>query len=127
MDDKSETQSEAATQPTTSLWVFPIPRNRRYDPDKPFGFGLSLNLLFAFASTFTVGQDLQLTHTWTWTARADLGVIFLQVANLYYSQPILVALSETFEVDYNQISSVPTLSQAGYVDFRRQEHQTFRG
>jgi MFS family permease len=38
----------------------------------------------------------------------------IQVANLYYNQPILIHLSETFNVDYDKISNVPSLTQAGY-------------
>ncbi|VDB87205.1 unnamed protein product [Peniophora sp. CBMAI 1063] len=36
------------------------------------------------------------------------------VANLYYSQPLLIHLSESFGVSYDRISSVPTLVQGGY-------------
>jgi MFS family permease len=36
------------------------------------------------------------------------------VANLYYNQPILIHLSDTFGVTYDKISNVPSLTQAGY-------------
>lgn len=74
---------------TTNLWVLPVPKRLRYHPDRPFPFGLALNFLFAAASTATV-------------------------ANLYYAQPILSYLSETFDVSYAEISLAPTLTQAGY-------------
>ncbi|KAG6379271.1 major facilitator superfamily domain-containing protein [Boletus reticuloceps] len=61
----------------------------RYDPDKPFHFGLLLNLSFGFASTFVV-------------------------ANLYYCQPLLIELSDSFDVTYSEVSLIPTLIQAGY-------------
>lgn len=87
-----EVQSKEATDyrvSTTNLFFLPIPKRLRYHPDRPFPFGLALNFLFAAASTATV-------------------------ANLYYAQPILSYLSETFDVGYDEISLAPTLTQAGY-------------
>ncbi|TFY82912.1 hypothetical protein EWM64_g1096 [Hericium alpestre] len=37
------------------------------------------------------------------------------VANLYYCQPLLIQLSQTFHVSDSRVSRVPTLLQAGYV------------
>lgn len=74
---------------TTNLFFLPVPKRLRYHPDRPFHFGLALNFLFAAASTATV-------------------------ANLYYAQPILSYLSDTFNVSYDEISLAPTLTQAGY-------------
>ncbi|KAJ6455478.1 major facilitator superfamily domain-containing protein [Mycena sanguinolenta] len=74
---------------THDFGFLPIPRRLRYDPQKPFHFGLLLNVLFGFASTFTV-------------------------ANLYYCQPLLIQFSDSFGVDYNRVSRIPTLLQAGY-------------
>ncbi|KAF7357363.1 putative transporter YgaY [Mycena sanguinolenta] len=74
---------------THDFGFLPIPRRLRYDPQKPFHFGLLLNVLFGFASTFTV-------------------------ANLYYCQPLLIQFSDSFGVDYNHVSRIPTLLQAGY-------------
>ncbi|KUI62359.1 Putative uncharacterized transporter YgaY [Cytospora mali] len=65
------------------------PKRCRYDPDSPPKFSLALNLLFALATTFTV-------------------------ANLYYVQPILFKIADTFEVSFERASSVATLLQAGY-------------
>ncbi|ROV87729.1 hypothetical protein VMCG_10594 [Cytospora schulzeri] len=65
------------------------PRRCRYDPDSPPKFNLALNLLFALATTFTV-------------------------ANLYYVQPILFKIADTFNVSFERASSVATLLQAGY-------------
>lgn len=36
------------------------------------------------------------------------------VANLYYVQPILFKIADTFDVSFEQASSVATLLQAGY-------------
>ncbi|KAI0072581.1 MFS general substrate transporter [Panus rudis PR-1116 ss-1] len=67
----------------------PIPRRLRHDPRKPHPWNLTLNIVFGLASTFTV-------------------------ANLYYCQPILIQLSQSFSVSYNDVSRIPTLVQAGY-------------
>ncbi|KAF8194412.1 major facilitator superfamily domain-containing protein [Mycena galopus ATCC 62051] len=74
---------------THDFGFLPIPRRLRYDPQKPFHFGIVLNALFGFASTFIV-------------------------ANLYYCQPLLIQFSVSFGVDYNRVSRIPTLLQAGY-------------
>ncbi|KAF5378898.1 hypothetical protein D9615_006857 [Tricholomella constricta] len=74
---------------STDLGFIPIPRRLRYDVNKPFRFSLVLNLAFGFASTFTV-------------------------ANLYWCQPLLIKLSESFQVSYGDVSRIPTLLQAGY-------------
>ncbi|THH27015.1 hypothetical protein EUX98_g7178 [Antrodiella citrinella] len=39
---------------------------------------------------------------------------FIVVANLYYCQPILIQLSQSFGVTYDEVSRIPTLVQAGY-------------
>lgn len=39
--------------PTKDFGFLPIPRNLRYDPQKPHHFGLLLNVAFGFASTFS--------------------------------------------------------------------------
>ncbi|KAJ3989606.1 major facilitator superfamily domain-containing protein [Lentinula detonsa] len=76
--------------PTTDFGLIPIPERLQYHPNKPpFHFGLLLNASFGFASTFVV-------------------------ANLYYCQPLLIQLSQSFNVSYDEISKVPTLVQAGY-------------
>ncbi|KAJ3878479.1 major facilitator superfamily domain-containing protein [Lentinula edodes] len=69
--------------------LIPIPKQLRYDPDKPFHFGMFLNVLFGVTSTFSV-------------------------ANLYWCQPILIELATNFDVSYDEISKLPTLIQAGY-------------
>ncbi|KAG2124590.1 major facilitator superfamily domain-containing protein [Suillus clintonianus] len=63
----------------------PIPRRLRYDLDKPFHFGMLLNVSF--------------------------GIV---VANLYYCQPILIQLSASFHVSYDEVARIPTLVQAGF-------------
>ncbi|KIH92472.1 hypothetical protein SPBR_02725 [Sporothrix brasiliensis 5110] len=65
------------------------PRSCRYDPENPPEFTLGLNLLFSFATTATVG-------------------------NLYYNQPILYQMADTFQVSFEHASSIATLMQAGY-------------
>ncbi|KAJ7607119.1 major facilitator superfamily domain-containing protein [Mycena polygramma] len=83
------TVAEASESMSHDFGFLPIPRRLRYDSEKPFHFGLVLNVLFGFASTFIV-------------------------ANLYYCQPLLIQFSESFGVDYNRVSRIPTLLQAGY-------------
>ncbi|WVF72050.1 hypothetical protein IAT40_006862 [Kwoniella sp. CBS 6097] len=71
----------------------PIPKNRRHDPrkkpDVEFGFTWRMNLVFAVAAT-------------------------VSVMNLYYIQPMLVAIANDFDVSHTRISSIPTLAQGGY-------------
>ncbi|KAF7341531.1 MFS superfamily [Mycena venus] len=74
---------------THELLVIPIPKRLRYHEGKSFHFGLLLNMSLGFASTVTV-------------------------ANLYYSQPLLINLAGAFDVSYSKVSEVPTLLQAGY-------------
>ncbi|KAI0688975.1 major facilitator superfamily domain-containing protein [Cytidiella melzeri] len=77
------------TRRTRDFYFLPIPQHLQYYPDKPPSWSLFLNVIFAAATT-----------------------IF--VANLYYCQPILIQLSQSLHVSYNQVSNVPTLIQAGY-------------
>ncbi|CAE6414672.1 unnamed protein product [Rhizoctonia solani] len=70
--------------------IIPIPRYLRHDPAKPFHFTLALNIFFGLASTLTVG-------------------------NLYYCQPILVRLAQSFGVSNEEVTIIPTLTQAGQV------------
>ncbi|KIO30735.1 hypothetical protein M407DRAFT_222955 [Tulasnella calospora MUT 4182] len=67
----------------------PIPESRRYHPERTFHFTLALNIIFGFASTATV-------------------------ANLYYCQPLLVEFAQSFHVSEATVSSIPTITQAGY-------------
>ncbi|KAH6911730.1 membrane protein [Coprinopsis sp. MPI-PUGE-AT-0042] len=66
-----------------------VPKHCRYDPSKPFHFGLLMNIAFGLGATLTVG-------------------------NLYYCQPILIQLAESFGATYSDVSRIPTLVQAGY-------------
>ncbi|CAE7196743.1 unnamed protein product [Rhizoctonia solani] len=68
----------------------PIPKYLRHDPANPPRFTLALNIFFGLASTLTVG-------------------------NLYYCQPILVDLAKSFGVSKNEVTLIPTLTQAGQV------------
>ncbi|EKM56194.1 uncharacterized protein PHACADRAFT_63801, partial [Phanerochaete carnosa HHB-10118-sp] len=67
----------------------PIPKHLQYYASHPPTFNLTLNVLFGVGGTFVV-------------------------SNLYYCQPLLIQLSLSFNVSYNQVSRVPTLVQAGY-------------
>ncbi|KAK0185680.1 major facilitator superfamily domain-containing protein [Armillaria mellea] len=69
--------------------IIPIPVHLIYDLEVPFHFGLTLNILFGVTCTFVI-------------------------ANLYYCQPLLIELSKSFDVTYNEVSRIPTLIQAGY-------------
>ncbi|TFY68675.1 hypothetical protein EVG20_g3466 [Dentipellis fragilis] len=69
--------------------LIPIPRRVRYDVDVPPEFGIWLSVLFGVTCTFSV-------------------------ANLYYCQPLLIKLSQSFNVSYSEVSRIPTLLQAGY-------------
>lgn len=112
-----ETNVQNATEDTTAkraLWrrfidiISWTPPRCRWNTENPSKFGLPLNILFAFSGTFTVwhGRTLQmLVH------RAN---IVIQVANLYYSHPILDVLAQFFEVSHERVSLIPTCSQAGY-------------
>ncbi|BGO89458.1 hypothetical protein NBRC10512_006646 [Rhodotorula toruloides] len=68
----------------------PIPRRCRYSPDRPFIFTRSLNWLFAFGAT-------------------------IEVANVYYVQPIQVQLSQRYGVSYETVTRILSLVQAGYL------------
>ncbi|TDZ72044.1 putative uncharacterized transporter YgaY [Colletotrichum trifolii] len=72
------------------VWILTwTPPKLRYNPEQPREFTLALNFLFAVAATFTV-------------------------ANLYYNQPVLNKIAQTFGVTFERASSVATLMQAGY-------------
>ncbi|KAI0782624.1 major facilitator superfamily domain-containing protein [Abortiporus biennis] len=74
---------------TKDFYFFPIPQRLQHHPHAPVRFNLALNVGFGIASTFLI-------------------------ANIYYCQPILVQLSTSFDVTYNEVSRIPTLIQAGY-------------
>ncbi|KAK7013282.1 MFS superfamily [Favolaschia claudopus] len=80
---------ECAAEFTRELIFVPVPRHLQYHRDKVFNFGWVLNISLGFASTVTV-------------------------ANLYYSQPLLINLAAAFDVSYSKVSQIPTLIQAGY-------------
>ncbi|KAF8592081.1 MFS general substrate transporter [Ramaria rubella] len=76
-------------QRTKDFGFLPILPHLRYYADRPQKFGILLRLTFVAATTFTV-------------------------QNLYYCQPLLITLSEAFDVSYSEVSRIPTLTQAGY-------------
>lgn len=85
-----------------------MPRRCRYDADNPPRFSLALNLLFALVSSIPAlcqRRNYQLTGVKATT---------FTVANLYYVQPILFKIADTFDVGFERASSVATLLQAGY-------------
>lgn len=62
----------------------PIPKARRYHPEKEFHFTLALNVIFGFASTaseWTFSMNMLHLH--------DTEERLLAVSNLYYCQPLL--------------------------------------
>ncbi|VDB85383.1 unnamed protein product [Peniophora sp. CBMAI 1063] len=86
---KERDSAESTTRSTHDFAIFPIPKRLRHDPARPPQFGTVLNIVFAFTSTFVI-------------------------ANLYYSQPLLIQLAQSFGVTYDEISRVPTLVQGGF-------------
>ncbi|KAG8996277.1 hypothetical protein FRB94_008426 [Tulasnella sp. JGI-2019a] len=74
---------------THDFGLIPIPRKQQHDPNETFEFTLKLNIVFGLAST---------TIT----------------ANLYYCQPLLVNLAHAFHTNDSTVSTIPTLTQAGY-------------
>ncbi|KAH8092186.1 MFS general substrate transporter [Cristinia sonorae] len=84
-----DSQAEPYRVITKDLGFLPIPPHLQHHPDKPHKWTLTLNIVFGVASTFLV-------------------------ANLYYCQPLLIQLAESFGVTYNEVSRIPTLIQAGY-------------
>ncbi|KAL6300671.1 major facilitator superfamily domain-containing protein [Sparassis latifolia] len=85
----SPTAASPASTITKDFGFLPIPRHLRHDPEHPAHFGLLLNATFGLASTFLV-------------------------ANIWWCQPILIQLSHSFNVTYDEVSQIPTLIQAGY-------------
>ncbi|KAI9151465.1 putative uncharacterized transporter [Paramyrothecium foliicola] len=72
-------------------WIHRVltPKNCRWNRESPPPFTTGLCLLYAVSAAFTV-------------------------ANLYYNQPVLNKIAQTFDVSYETSSRVSTLSQAGY-------------
>ncbi|KAF2761142.1 MFS general substrate transporter [Pseudovirgaria hyperparasitica] len=66
-----------------------VPSRCRWDPEKPPHFSMSMNFMFAFAGCVTS-------------------------ANMYYTHPILNVMAEDFGVEYEEVSQIPTVMQAGY-------------
>ncbi|BGP22683.1 hypothetical protein JCM10295v2_001574 [Rhodotorula toruloides] len=87
-DDKTIVDEEPSSE--RDFGFLPIPRRCRYSPDRPFIFTHSLNWLFAFGAT-------------------------IEVANVYYVQPIQVQLSERYGVSYETVTRILSLVQAGYL------------
>lgn len=85
----SKTSSSRPPARTRDFGVVPIPSARQYHPERPFHFTMTLNIIFGFASTTTV-------------------------ANLYYCQPLLVDFAKAFNVSNDKVSTIPTITQAGY-------------
>ncbi|KAJ6496415.1 major facilitator superfamily domain-containing protein [Mycena sanguinolenta] len=89
MDASQPDSSSSDALFTHEFIFFSIPKRLRYHHDKSFHFGLLMNVSMGFVSTVTV-------------------------ANLYYSQPLLINIASAFDVSYSKVSEVPTLLQAGY-------------
>ncbi|KAJ3513444.1 hypothetical protein NLJ89_g2943 [Agrocybe chaxingu] len=98
-DDKAERRIDDSTAelpaidqhfPTKEYLFIPIPTHLRYNPAKPFKFSYATIVLYAFTT-------------------------MIIVANLYYCQPLLIEMSQSFGVSYERVSRIPTLLQAGQV------------
>ncbi|KIY71273.1 MFS general substrate transporter [Cylindrobasidium torrendii FP15055 ss-10] len=74
---------------TRDFGFLPIPKRLQFSPTKAFHWGMGLNLAFAFTSTATA-------------------------TNLYWCQPLLIQMSQDFNVSYEEVSRIPTLVQGGY-------------
>ncbi|KAF8878807.1 MFS DHA1 transporter [Gymnopilus junonius] len=74
---------------TKEFFYFPIPKNLRNDPERPFEFRWSRVFVYTFSTTILTG-------------------------NLYYCQPLLIEMAKTFDVSYERVSRIPTCVQAGY-------------
>jgi hypothetical protein len=81
------------------------PKNCEYDPEKPPRFSKTLNSIYAIVRCHVLGTRLSLTLS-------QAGCV--TVANLYYNQPVLNKIAETFDVSFESASSVATLMQSGY-------------
>jgi len=79
---------DARPRRTRDFGFLPVPRG--CVPGEAFVFTKSLNWLLALGATVTV-------------------------ANLYVVQPILVELAVEFQVDYEQVTRIPSLLQGGYL------------
>lgn len=94
-DAERDNGAGGAEQPPTTTGTRIInlvtwcPPRCRWDPANPPQFSLFLNIVFGFAGAFTV-------------------------ANLYYNHPILNILAHDFGVEYEKVSQIPTVMQAGY-------------
>lgn len=65
------------------------PQRCHFDPAHPPPFTFALTLLYAFTATFSI-------------------------ANQYYNHPILNKIAEHYDVSYERVSAVPTLTSTGY-------------
>ena len=82
--DDSPTQLKPTefTARTHDFWFLPIPKSRRYDPERPIHFGLFLNFVFAGASTVGIVPFV--------ASLSLIIVLFIQaIANSYYNNPLL--------------------------------------
>lgn len=108
--EPSQSQQHPTTLDRLRLFMTWAPKNCRYDTNDPPKFSLSLNLLFALVRLNSVPQ--RITYQRLVTNCTQAGTI--TVANLYYVQPILYKIADTFDVSFEKASSVATMQQAGY-------------
>ncbi|KAF4621788.1 hypothetical protein D9613_012204 [Agrocybe pediades] len=87
--EKQEVEVVVEFIPSTDLGFLPIPARLRYTPGKRFDFGIWMNCGISLAATFLI-------------------------SNLYYCQPLLIQMADSFNVSYEEVSRVPTLIQTGY-------------
>lgn len=106
--ESSRSQGRRAALDRLRRFVTWAPKNCRYDPNEPPKFSLSLNLLFALVR-FRLVPNATYANGLLTLLVAQAGTI--TVANLYYVQPILFKIADTFDVSFEKASSVATMQQ----------------
>ncbi|KIM36582.1 hypothetical protein M413DRAFT_424725 [Hebeloma cylindrosporum] len=87
--EKTSPAPECPHEPTKDLFCLPIPRRLRSNSDKQIESGIWMNCGIGLAASFLI-------------------------SNLYYCQPLLIQMAQTFDVSYEEVSKIPTLLQTGY-------------
>lgn len=99
----------------------PILPKLRHDPEKPFHFSLGLNIFFGIASTLSkyvrpVECSISLTSNQLWATCTSASPFLVRKNGTINNQNLtifVVRLAETFGVTEQQVTLIPTLTQAG--------------
>ncbi|KAF9530799.1 MFS DHA1 transporter [Crepidotus variabilis] len=75
--------------PTKDFGFLPIPKYLQHRSDRPFRLSTWMTCGLSFVASFII-------------------------ANVYYCQPLLIQISKTFNVSYEEVAIIPTLIQTGY-------------